>query len=755
MKKIIAILLVLSCFLMCFSVSAQGTYDDVITSGYIESEKVGNIFFVTDENIRFTHNYKNTAGQTAKIQSVYRVLNEAGAVLNEYPVKTVEIPAGENATLEYAVENPGKYGLYTLEVENHITVDGVRFSKTYDEDFSVCITLDEKNVDPNFGFSQQIISKGYGDADVTSTLMRNAGAEWYREDCLTWSMVESDKTSDELTIPVGAKEKLRKIKDKGLKIVCILNGANGKSYANLDAQIDAFARYCNFVATELDGIVDHFEIWNEWNNREGDKTATTYAKVITKAYDAVKDANENNTVIGCVTAGIDYEWIDSVLTNLGNKKAMDAVSVHCYPWTKANGVDEEQLITYTTSLKDVLQEHSLDIPVFLTEIGFSTFDGEVKWIEPCTEYEQLNSLVFANTINKAYGLFDKLLQYSFHDRANKAGVESNWGLVNCWQRGYTENPEAELTPYGAKPAYLGIAAMNYFIGGNTEYQEMIKDESDRAYMIKFKNNNLNKNVMLCINGDLNETTPKSIDLETNRVKIYDKYGNFVEERISLTGNFAFEISAEPMYVTWSERNEGFLNVEVNENTNTVTIMGYAEAPDDLVSVMVVSKGEEIDVYDPSRVLFVGQATANDYSEYSVSFVMPELTGQFDVYANSKLRKEKQMEDLVLSYSIPEIKVMQDGADVFKMDELNVSAPVNIELRGFRDLTDEKAVLIIAQYSGDRLLSTELDLEAVGDSTKPGAEIKKSFKVKNGADSVKVMYMNISNAKPFVAAYEIK
>jgi len=767
MKKLTALLLIMSFILTGFSALAAEKYesaDSIIRSDYIQSRKNGNIFSLADKNIKFTQSYENITNEKAEIQSAYQVWDEDGMRVKAYPSRSIEIPAGEKATLEFSIENPGKYGLYTLKIENRVNVNGVSYKKTFEECFSVCITLNENNVDPDFGFTQQIISKGYGDADITSALMRKTGANWYREDCLTWGMVEEVKGV--LKIPEGAKEKLQKIKDNGLEVICILNGTNGKPYDTIDDTIDAYARYCGFVAEQLDGIVDHFEIWNEWNNKkESYATPATYAKLLTKAYKALKDVNENNTVIGCVTAGIDYVWIGKVLyelKNSGDTNVMDAVSVHCYPWTAENGVDEEQLINDTNMLKTVLKNYSLDIPVFLTEVGFSTFDGPVVWIEPCTEEQQLNSLVLVKALNKAYGWYDKLLQYCFHDRANLAGVESNWGLVNCWQRGFTENPEAELTPYGAKPSYLGVAVMNYFTGGNTELQEMLKDENDRAYMFKFKNNNLSKNVMLCINGDLNTPAQKSIELDTNKVKIYDKYGNFAGEEISEAGTFSFEISSEPMYVvwplegTWEEEETGkLLNVAVNENTRTVTISGNAQAPGDLVSVMIVSNGEELDEYDPGSVLYVGQATADDYNRYKLSFVMTELKDSFDVYANSKLRREKQKEDLIFSYSIPEIKVMQDGMDVTSMSDLEASSSVDIELRGFSDLTGEKPALIIAQYGEGKLLFVELDEEAVGDCTLPGSEIKKSFEVKEGVDNIKVMYMNTSNVKPFVASYEIE
>lgn len=769
MKKITAFLLALMSVLTSFCVSLAAnndSADNVISSGYISSTKAGNIFSVSDKSIKFTQRYENIANATAKIQSVYQVLDEDGVRIKEYPAQSVEIGAGKTASVEFIVENPGKYGLYTLKVTNSITVNGVIYTKTYEEGFSVCITLSGKNIDPDFGFSQQVVSRGYGDVDVTPALMRKAGAQWYRDDCMTWSSVE--KSKGVYTIPAGTKEKLQKIKDSGLEIICILNGTNGALY-NFPASeesINAFAEYCRFVARELDGIVDHYEIWNEWNKKMETDTAgyylktEVYAEVLTKASNAVKDVNENNTVIGCTTAGIDYEWIDGVLTNLSDKSVIDAVSVHCYPWSKWSGVDITQYVNYTESLKEVLSKHSLDIPIWLTEVGFSTFTGETTWIDPCTQEQQLNSLVLVNALNKGYGLFDKLIQYCFYDRANSSGIESNWGLLHCWQRGYTANAEAELTPNGAKPSYLGIAAMNYFTGGNTEFLEMIKSNNDRAYMFKFRNDNMRKNVMLCINGYLRMTTDKTVELDTNKVKIYDKYGNFVEEMTSETGTFKFTVSAEPMYVTWpfegeEDENGNFLNVTVNENTKTVTIKGTVEEAGDLVSVMVVSKGEQLNQYTPERVLFVGQTKADDYGEYNMSFVMPELKGQFEVNANSKMRKEKQMEDLVLSYVIPEIKIMQYGKDVFKFSELDTSESIDIELRGFSGLEDEAPALVIAQYADGRLVSASIDEDAWGDCTRPGDEIKMSFKTEAGVDSIKVMYMNISKAKPFIAAYEIE
>ena len=134
--------------------------------------------------------------------------------------------------------------------------------------------------------------------------------------------------------------------------------------------------------------------------------------------------------------------------------------------------------------------------------------------------------------------------------------------------------------------------------------------------------------------------------------------------------------------------------------------------------------------------------------------MSEFEGQFEVYANSKQRREKYEEDLLFAYSIPEIKVMQNGTDIFAMSDLDVTVPVDVELRGFSDLSDESPALIIAQYKGDRLLYVEVVNDAAADCTEPGNEIKKSFEVKAEVDNIKVMYMNISNAKPFIASYDI-
>ena len=83
MKKITAVLLILSYILANFSLSAFAYYDvdDIIISGYVQSDKVGNIFALTDEKIRFSQSYENITEQSVQIQSVYQVWDESGMIV--------------------------------------------------------------------------------------------------------------------------------------------------------------------------------------------------------------------------------------------------------------------------------------------------------------------------------------------------------------------------------------------------------------------------------------------------------------------------------------------------------------------------------------------------------------------------------------------------------------------------------------------------------------------------------------------------
>lgn len=293
----------------------------------------------------------------------------------------------------------------------------------------------------------------------------------------------------------------------------------------------------------------------------------------------------NFTVIGCDSAGMPYgrgQFIDNVLQyfrdyNNGNY-CMDAISIHCYDYNKDPtkietkgklGFPEELVEKKVNGLKGLLREYGLeDLPIWVTEAGYNTANGtgqneEGEESSGCTEDEQLNAMVMFNVINRAHGWFDKVIQYQFSDRGiDRTDVRYNWGVTRNWEQDqYTTVQGVQRYPGDQtnssyipkdypKKAYLGVSAMNYFIGGESEYTDTkFEDTENRRYAYKFRNPTINKYVWVVMAGGLDNTpTTTTLNLGFTDIDIYDKYGNFIDSRHSDTGNYPLQVSTEPIYI---------------------------------------------------------------------------------------------------------------------------------------------------------------------------------------------------------------
>ncbi|MBQ3425810.1 MAG: hypothetical protein IJH37_01560 [Clostridia bacterium] len=559
--------------------AAVSESDSLLNFDYITSDKSGNIFHDTDE-ITFTQNIENTVAKKVVSNYSWIITDEEGNSVASYTwSETISSKAKRTRTIK--IDNPGKYGIYTINVseENYaLSSPNDKYTDTYSEEFSVCIALDENNIDDSFGYNQTMINytrPRYCDPSVAVPLMLGSGARWHREDIL-WQGVEPKEKGKYIGVS-SYISKINDLKSRDIKTVCILTGRNplydDGNCPSSDEAIAAYANFCAYVAKELHGLVDHFEIWNEWNHKNFNPTqepAETYAKVLKAAYIAIKGVDPDIKVIGCDTAGINLKsifWIGTVLYSLGGKY-LDAISVHCYDYNSTDAFPEADFIWQAQYLKKTMDLYHVDVPIWLTEIGFSTYDNSTAGFVPgCSRDVQLNSMVMMRAVSKAYGLFDNIIQYCLYDYADQSQVESNWGVLNCSKRGYTDKPEAELLPNGAKPAYLGTAAMNYFVGGNSKFKDVTGDEDERSYAFEFYNQNLHKNVTLAINGGFDNTVTKDFELGSSSVDVYDKYGNFVRTMTSETGDYEIETYSEPIYLVYSAS-----KLTVTKDGETITAM---------------------------------------------------------------------------------------------------------------------------------------------------------------------------------------
>lgn len=816
-KKILAVLFAVCIAASLNTVTASASQDDttLVDIDYITSANAaitGNIFAITD-TISFSQTITNKENESVVSNYSWNVTDETGTTVAACSGSDV-LGAAESKMRSISIPNPGKYGIYTINVteENYRSANqGTKYTANYKDEFSVCISLDSNNIDENFGFNHKLIGQG-GEYEKSAPLMQKAGARWHRESVM-WAGVEPpvhkdgvEYIDDKYINLDKYKLKLEYTKNiKGINTVCVLTGRNSKYDGNncptSPTGIEAYADFCSYVATELHGLVDHFEIWNEWNvtnfnpSRESPED---YANLLKASYSAIKAVDSNIVVIGCDCSGIlpvwsekhgeevvKTSWMRRVFAALNDGDThMDAISVHCYDYSATDGFPEMQFINEVQSLKELMRQYNIDVPIWLTETGFSTYDANSTsvstkgFVPGCTKDVQLNSMVLINAVNKAYGLFDKVIQYCFYDENCISFIEYNWGVLNCRDReggrattqsdideilkaypGLTsgEIKLLKLVPYGAKPAYLGIAAMNYFIGGNTTYVD--KKKSDRCYAFEFHNNNLNKDVLLAINGGIVNNMTQTFDLGCQSVDVYDKYGNFKTQLSSATGVYSVETYADPIYIVgdfgkFEEVSSDIrLRASVDVNTNLVTISGNVPEPYDLVSIMVVTKGPELSSYDASRVKFLGQTTADGDGNFSASYTADTLEGEYQIYVNTKERRSKVIKDLVLSYSLPGITVTKNDQTVTDISLLSAGDRPVVKLTGLNISSDSNAQLIVAQYSGGELINVKFT-DAAGTFTTLGSEFLSDFTVAAGADTIRIMYWYMDTLVPIIEQYTI-
>ncbi len=760
--------------------------------GYITSVKPGNIFTNSD-TVAFTQEIKNKTSQSIVSNYSWVITDEEGNNAGSFS-GTDNLSANEKKERNITVNNPGKYGIYTINVteENYaVNAPGTTYTDTYSEEFSVCISLSSANIDEGFGFNQTIVNGGkFGldDYQTSVNLMKKAGAKWYRESVL-WDGVEPEvHTKPEEEYVDGKyikldpyKEKLRNMKDSGIKTVCVLTGRNSL-YDNDNAPtsqeaVAAYVNFCTYVAEEFSGLVDYYEIWNEWNvtnfnpSRESPEA---YANLLKAAYTAIKRVDSDICVIGCDTSGILPNWVENNITSnwmervfaaLDGGTYMDALSVHCYDYTTLGGFPETQVIDKVDDLKTLMSEYNIDVPVWLTEVGFSTYENNDSsyhfFVESCTRDVQLNSLVMLSAVNKANGLFDKVIQYCLYDNANLPSGEANWGLLNRWDRVEdSERPEAKLLPHGAKPSYLGIAAMNYFIGGNTEFRSVTKDENTRSYVFEFYNNNLNDNVFLAINGGPDNTVTKEIHVGSKNISIYDKYGNLKGQMNSDTGNYEIQTYSEPIYIVGNSTeydanySDMSLQASVDINTQTVTITGETQEPNDIVSLMVVTKGTEVTAYDSSKVHYLAQTVSDSEGDFSVQFNADPSEDTYRIYANTEKRRSRVAMNMVFEYTVPRVTVINDNTQVTEMTGLTAGDTATVRIAGFETEAANSPKVAVAQYEGTKLKNIKW-VSAAGKFMSLGNEFTADFTVGAGTDRIMIVFWSMDSVSPLTASYEIK
>jgi len=506
---------------------------------------IGNVFSDRDKNLILNANVQNKSFEKVNGEYSVKIIDKLTSREVHNTTFTLSVDARSTNVHTFSFPNPGRNSIYTIEINETVWNEGQEENKKQrivKTECSVAMLSEPDEANPFYGNMSQVVRHKRGYPEEVFKHMSRLGAKWNREE-VTWAIAEPVR--GQLSLPEGAKETWQQMKEDGIELIFICMGTNpnyqGGMTPSTDESIEAFANYCAFMARELKGITNYFEIWNEWNIvnfNPSNEPPETYAKLCKAAYKAIKKENPDAVVIGVSTALIDINWTRRVF-EAGAYDYMDMVSIH--PYDFSGKFREEKFVKDGLDLINLMKEYGNIKPICYSELGFSTVDGPTATFPDYDGYSQTQqsaAKILSNALIRANGLADILIEYAFYDRSNQSDIESCWGVAYNWELSEPEKPRN-----GAKESYLSTAAMNRMWGANTDFKSSIS--KNRAYAMNFYNNKDNRNILILATGEGEQTL--NIDLGIKSVDLYDMYGNKMSTLYSDNGVYAFGISMIPYY----------------------------------------------------------------------------------------------------------------------------------------------------------------------------------------------------------------
>ena len=219
-----------------------------------------------------------------------------------------------------------------------------------------------------YGYDSHLIRpEEYPHLDRELALLGDAGTGWFRTG-MRWDFIQKTPGKGDWDFSVYDD-----VIDKAL--------AHGVSFLPIfhvhtapRIQVEKPELWCDYVRRCVEryrGRVSHWEVWNEVNiwataaDNENKMSPETYAKLLRRTYQTVKDCDPNARVTSSGFAGIPYDYIER-LYQLGAKDCFDVMNVHLYPGMRPEGAIDAKL----EKLRALMAKYGdADKPVWLTETG--------------------------------------------------------------------------------------------------------------------------------------------------------------------------------------------------------------------------------------------------------------------------------------------------------------------------------------------------------------------------------------------------
>lgn len=250
---------------------------------------------------------------------------------------------------------------------------------------------------PIFGVASNLGSVNSTIREQSLTMIQDAGASWLRVSSY-WPYIDRDgkaardwSTADNMV--AAAKRHNQTIV---LEIAGYAAWANGNA-GNWAPPADttAFADFARDNAARFGADVDYYEIWNEENIQEFWKPSpspTAYAKMLRKAYLAVKEVDPTAKLVFGGLARNDHGYLNSVYTALkafpdagANNNFFDVLSVHPYAdglapeatYSPRSTATVDKTFAGLPKMKTVMEaQGEPDKHIIATEFGWTVTDYE-------------------------------------------------------------------------------------------------------------------------------------------------------------------------------------------------------------------------------------------------------------------------------------------------------------------------------------------------------------------------------------------
>lgn len=200
----------------------------------------------------------------------------------------------------------------------HLAVTAVGSNVSIQKTFSFSRVLLNESTSPDvFAGVGTHFNQKKATPEINLSIAASGGSGWIRDE-MSWDQAETVK--GRVDVLPAWDDYVASSAKRHQQILLVLDYGNkfcddGNAPCT-DEGIAAYARYAAAMAQHFKGKIDHFEIWNEYDNKgfnRENQPPEMYEKMLAAAYRAIKTVSPKACVIGGATAGADLDWLARVL----------------------------------------------------------------------------------------------------------------------------------------------------------------------------------------------------------------------------------------------------------------------------------------------------------------------------------------------------------------------------------------------------------------------------------------------------------